>query len=412
MTTPPEPSSESTSATPAAGDASGQGRFSRQLLALILGQISLHACATGLRLAAPLQALHQGQSAMAIGILLALFAIGPVALAMPAGRMADRHGYHRPLYIAVGLALCGGVAATLSSHYLAMCLAALLAGAGANIGMITIQHRAGSMAGDNVERIRIFSWLGLAPALSNVIGPVAAGVLIDLAGFRVAFGFLTLLPLAALAWSRWVPREKPQRAAASRTDKASVQGGGTTRRSLELLRTPAMRRLLLVNCLLSASWDVHTFALPILGHERGLSASEIGAVLGLFAFAVAMVRLLIPLLSNRLSEAQVLTGAMLSAGAILAVYPLAHQGWSMALAATFLGMALGAVQPMIMSKLHQISPANRHGEAIGLRSAVISLSSSVLPLLFGLLGATIGASSLFWLMAAAVGSGSLRARRL
>ena len=71
--------------------------FPRPLLALILGQISLHSCMAGVRMAAPLQALDQGRSEWSVGVLMALFALGPIALALPAGRMADRHGYHRPL---------------------------------------------------------------------------------------------------------------------------------------------------------------------------------------------------------------------------------------------------------------------------------------------------------------------------
>ena len=51
-----------------------------------------------------------------------------------------------------------------------------------------------------------------------------------------------------------------------------------------------MRRLLLVNWLLSTSWDLHGFLLPILGHERSCRASAIGTILGAFAFAVAGVR--------------------------------------------------------------------------------------------------------------------------
>ncbi len=94
--------------TPAGAD---QARFPRVLLALILGQICLHACMTGLRMAAPLQALRQGHSEWAVGVVLALFALAPIALAMPAGRMADRHGYHRPIHFAIGMATIGGVVA-------------------------------------------------------------------------------------------------------------------------------------------------------------------------------------------------------------------------------------------------------------------------------------------------------------
>ena len=50
--------------------------------------------------------------------------------------------------------------------------------------------------------------------------------------------------------------------------------------------------------------------LPVLGHERGMSASAIGAILGLFAAAVAAVRLVVPVLAHRLREERVLGVAM------------------------------------------------------------------------------------------------------
>ncbi|CAG1017733.1 hypothetical protein BURC_02417 [Burkholderiaceae bacterium] len=373
------------------------------MLALILGQISLHSCMAGVRMAAPLQALEQGHGEWAVGVLMALFALGPIALALPAGRMADRHGYHRPLYLAVALSLAGGVIAAATSHYVAICIAALLTGAGSNIGLITIQRTAGRMASDATERMRVFSWLGLAPALANLVGPVTAGVLIDVAGFRAAFAALMLMPLAALFWSRRVPVEAPPSAA----DNAA-----RPRTSWDLFKLPAMRRLLLVNWLLSTSWDVHNFVLPILGHERGLSASAIGAILGLFALAVAGVRLVIPLMAHRLTASQVLAGAMLWVAAVFAAYPFVHSAWLMALCAALLGLALGSVQPMVMSTLHHITPRERHGEAIAVRSMTINISSTVMPLLFGVAGVAVGASALFWLMSLAVGAGSMPARRI
>ena len=131
------------------------------------------------------------------------------------------------------------------------------------------------------------------------------------------------------------------------------------RSSLDLLRTPGMLRLLLVNWLVASSWDMHTFLVPILGHERGFSASAIGFVLGAFALAVSAVRVVIPLLAHHLREAQVLAGAMLLTAAVFCLYPWAAQAWQMAVLATTLGVALGAVQPMVMSTLHQITPHER-----------------------------------------------------
>jgi len=173
-----------------------------------------------------------------------------------------------------------------------------------------------------------------------------------------------------------------------------------------------MRRLLLVNWLLSSSWDVHSFVVPILGHERGFSASAIGAVLGGFAISVSLIRLAIPLLAHRVREGTVLTGAMLATGAIFGLYPLVQSAWTMATCAVLLGFALGSVQPMILSSLHHITPHDRHGEAIALRSMTINLSSATMPLMFGLAGSAIGAATLFWVMGAAVAAGGYPARRI
>jgi MFS family permease len=387
--------------TPAAADPS------RTLIALIVGQICLHSCMAGVRLAAPLLALRQGHSAWAVGILLGLFAVAPILLALPAGRLADRHGYHRPLRLAVALAVGGGLLALLSTalaqgEFVLLCAAATLTGAGSNVGLITIQRTAGRTARDATGLRRVFSWLGVAPALSNVVGPVLAGVLIDLGGFPAAFAAMALLPLLSLWWARRVPQETPP-------PRTAEQG---RRSSWELLHTPGLRRLLMVNWLLSASWDVHTFVVPILGHERGFSASAIGTVLGVFAAAVALIRLLIPLLARRLREAQVLVAAMLATGLVFAAYPFVRSAWMMGVCAVLLGLALGAVQPMIMTTLHQITPHDRHGEAIALRSMTINFSSAVMPLMFGLAGAALGAAALFWVMGALVAAGSLQARRI
>ena len=377
------------------------------LIALIVGQICLHSCMTGVRMAAPLQALRQGHAEWAVGVLMGLFAVAPVALALPAGRLADRHGYHGPMWLAVALSVAGGMIAVLSAwsgadHFFVLCVAAMFTGAGANIGLIAILRTAGRTARDGTELKRVFSWLGLAPALSNALGPVLAGSLIDLGGFRAAYAALALLPLAGLWWARRVPVETPPPRPA--TEKRPS--------SWDLLRTPGLRRLLLVNWLLSASWDAHAFVVPILGHERGFSASAIGIVLGAFASAVAGVRLVIPVLAHRLRESQVLFGAMLFTAAVFGVYPLVRSASLMVVCAMLLGLALGSVQPMIMTTLHQITPPDRHGEAIALRSMTINFSSATMPLLFGLAGAALGAASLFWLMGAALAAGSFQARRL
>jgi len=120
----------------------------------------------------------------------------------------------------------------------------------------------------------------------------------------------------------------------------------------------------------------------------------------------------VPVLAHRLRESSVLSAAMLATGAVFAVYPLVRSAWAMAGCAVLLGLALGAVQPMIMTMLHQLTPHERHGQALALRSMTINFSSAMMPLVFGMVGAALGATTLFWIMGAMVWAGSTQARRL
>jgi MFS family permease len=380
----------------------------RVLAALVVGQLGVHSAMAGLRMAAPLQTLREGYSAWAVGLLLALFAAAPVLLALHAGRLADRLGYHRPVYAAVALTVAGALLALGSTfvvgdgHFALLCAAGMATGAGANMGMLTIQRTAGLAARDSTERVRIFSWLGVAPSFSNVIGPVATGFMIDAFGFRAAYALLLLMPLATLLSARLVPHIAPAGA-------AGVVAGRT---AWDLMRAPGMKRLLAVNWLLSMCWDVHTFAVPVLGYERGFNAATIGLILGTFTLSVTLVRMAIPWVAHRLSETQVLRVAMAATGVVFALYPLAPKPWAMGALAALLGITLGSVQPMVMSMLHHLTPDKRHGEALAFRSMAINLSSTLMPLIFGATGTLVGAGVLFWVVGAAVAGGSRLARRL
>ena len=384
----------------------GAGLPARTIFALVAGQLGVHAAMAGLRLAAPLQALREGHSAWSVGLLLALFAGAAVLSALHAGRLADRHGYHRPMALSVAVTVLGMLCALGSTwapegwRFALLCLAAAATGMGTNTGMLTIQRTAGHAAGSATERVRIFSWLGVAPSFSNVVGPVAAGLMIDVAGFAAAYALLLALPLITLVSARQVPRQAPWGSDAEQ------------HAAWDLLRLPDFRRLLWVNGLLAMCWDVHTFAVPVLGHERGFSASTIGLILGAFTLAVTLVRLAIPLLAHRLREAVVVRTAMVGCGVVFVLYPLAPSPLWMGVCAVLLGLALGCTQPMVMSLLHDLTPGQRHGEALALRSMIINASSTALPLLFGASGALVGAAALFWAAGGAVGAGSWLARRL
>lgn len=375
-----------------------------ELARLILAQVCLHACMAGTRMAAPLLALREGYSPAAVGVLLALFALTQVFLALPAGRYADRHGLKRPIGYSVVAAMLGAGMAVAFPVFPVLCLAALLTGGATGVAVISLQRHVGRAAAGALQLRRVFSWLSIGPAVSNFIGPFAAGLLIDHAGaapnsttgYRAAFFLMAVLPLAC--WLLVRPtRELPP---------VVVPPGSAPASAWDLLRDPAFRRLMLVNWFLSSCWDVHTFVVPVLGFEKGISASVIGSILGAFAVAAAAIRMLMPLLAAHLREWRVLVGAMLMTAVLFGIYPFMGTALGMGVCSVLLGFALGTVQPMIMSMLHQITPEARHGEALGLRLMAINASSVVMPMLFGTLGAVIGIAGVFWATGAVVGAGA------
>lgn len=378
------------------------------LARLIAGQVCLHAAMAGTRMASPLLALKLGYGALEVGSLLALFSLMQVFLAIPAGRYADRHGLKRPVGIALLFAVSGALLAVLWPRFEVLCLTALCMGGATGAASIALQRHVGRAAHDATELKRVFSWLAIGPAISNFFGPVAAGLLIDHAGvwlggtaadnngFRVAFLFMALLPLLTWVWIRNTQELPP----------VQHPEGMPKPQVWHLLREPGMRRLLLVNWLLSSCWDVHTFVVPVLGHERAFSASVIGAILGSFAVAATCIRVVMPLLAAHLKEWVVVSCAMLITALLFGIYPLMHTPLTMGFCSVLLGLALGSVQPMIMSTLHQITPHALHGQALGLRLMSINLSSVLMPLLFGTAGMVVGVSVVFWTVGAAVGIGS------
>ena len=85
-----------------------------------------------------------------------------------------------------------------------------------------------------------------------------------------------------------------------------------------LFRNRHLKRVFIVNALLSMAWDLHTFFIPIYGATIGLSASRIGMILAAFAAATFAVRLMMPWIARRASEFEVLTAALFVAALCVA----------------------------------------------------------------------------------------------
>lgn len=379
---------------------SPQASVRSTFVAVVAALVCVHASMAATRVTASLLVLHQGRPAWMVGALMSLFSVAPLGLALWAGRQADRHGLHRTLGIGVLMGFAGAALAVLSQHPVALALAALATGGAISVAAVGVQRQAGRMASHPADLKRVFSWVALGPALSNALAPVAVGLLIDHVSYRAGFVLAALLPLLAWWAARRVPREPVAAGAPTGVGAPAVAAG--RRSAWDLLRHPSVRALIVVNLALSSCWDAHSFAIPVIGHAREMSASGIGLVLGGFATAATGVRLLISRWADRLDERRALRGAMVLATLTCGVYAWLPGLGGMLLGSAVLGLALGSVQPMVLAMLHQATPDDRQGEALGLRMLAVNLVTVVMPGLFGLLAEAVGPAAPLLLMGTVV----------
>jgi MFS family permease len=377
------------------------------ILARIIAIVVLtHMAFVSARMTGSLYALANKASTFTVGAILSLFALVPMLIAVRAGRWLDAVGPWRPTLIGV-LLMLGGLLLPAAFPYATadvapLLVAAALIGTGSTLTMLSVQQLVGERADPN-HRAAVFSWLALGASISGFAGPVVSGLLIDSFGHRVTFAVMVGVVLMALALL-WANR-------ALLPVREGKVTGPEPMHPFELLKHTELRRVLITTGLISMSWDLQTFVVPVHGTRVGLSASQIGFVLGCFAVATFSIRLAMPWLSRRFTEWQVLTYTLLNTSVVFLLFPLFSSLAPLMVVAFLLGLGLGAAQPNVMSLLHSRSPEGRVGEALGLRTTIMNSSHVVLPLVFGAFGSVLGAAAMLWAMAALVGAGGSAALR-
>lgn len=362
-----------------------------------------HTAFVGSRMTVSLHAIQLGASPFTVGLLMSLYAMVPMLLALSVGRSIDRVGAFRPLtWCAATLAL----AVTMPFVWpaiIGLCVTATLIGTSFLVYHMALNTLVGAMGGPE-NRATNFSWLALSFSISGFAGPMIAGFAIDATSHGVAMLILALFPALALIPLHYLRKSVPE------SKRESAAPG--ERRVGDLLKNQKLRPAFAASLLLSMGWDLYSFLMPVYGSRVGLSASEIGVIMGFFAAATFAVRILMPVFSRRLREWTVIFTSMLVAGTAYALFPLATNGTTLMALSFLLGLGLGASQPMIMSLLYSASPPGRQGEVVGVRTTLLNGSHTFLPLAMGALGAALGMMPVFWSMAGVLVCGGWYARRM
>ena len=338
-----------------------------------------------------LYAIQLEASPAAIGLLIALYGLGPVLLSVQAGKVCDRFGTYWPIVLGSGGLAVGFVIPWLFPGLNVLYLSAIVLGAALVFINIAIQNLVASF-GAVEDRTRNVSLQSLAVSLGALLGPLLIGFSIDHRGHVATFLYLTLIVAAScVAWvacRRKIPH--------SGTAPKSAPTGGVR----ELLGQPRLRRIMIMSGLVVAGVDLYTFYMPIYGHSIDLSATMIGVILGAHAAANLVVRSFLPQLVRRWGEERVMTASMVLAGTTFLLFPFAGQVTFLLLLSFTLGLVLGVGQPLSLVMTYNRAPPGRTGEALGMRFTVVNVTHMVIPVAAGTIGAALGVVTVFYANAA------------
>lgn len=364
---------------------------------------------SGGRVSGSLFALSVGSPELVVGLFMAMFSVLPTLAAMSIGRWVDRIGALPVMRVGVLAVLVGASVPVLWLSVPSLFVMAVLIGFGFNAMSVAGQHTVGAMAqGKTAEqRLRNFGWYALGHSASSALGPFISGLLIDHVGFRAAFATMAGFTCVAC----WLVFKRLHTLPAAAKSETTDDAESKPQAWHDLLAAPELRRIYYVGMALACTWDLFIVMLPVLGTRLGFSASVIGTVFSLFAVGTFVSRALMPWLSTRFREWQIMRAAMAMIALVFVVLPWASAATAFMLLGFLFGASVGFSQPNMLSLLHAAAPTGRGGEALGLRSLVGNGSSVLIPIAFGFAVGPFGVAPLLWAGAALISSALPAAHR-
>lgn len=379
-----------------ADDGSGPVR-GRELRGLIAFGMAI-ACVHAVRPTASYKTLELGGTAASVGIVAASYAVLSALAAVPLGRSIDRRGSRSFVVGGIVLLAGGAVLSGLAPSVAVLAVAQSFLGLGQISAAIAFQTITAHDHAD--DRDRGFARLTVAASIGQLLGPAAAGGLLErsagggsaawlASGTATVFGIAAAVALASVAVA-WRTGSGP----------ATVEPAGTGRQSARtpvrsIVRRPGMLQALITSITVLTALDLLIAYLPVLGEARGIGPGSVGILLSLRAAAGLASRVSMSVLIRWLGRRRLLLGAMTAAGISMLVVALSPLVWGIGAAIAMVGFGLGLGSPMTMAWVSERAPANGRGTALAVRMTGNRVGQVLVPAAVGGLAAVLGPGAVF-----------------
>ncbi|MEE1752479.1 MFS transporter [Streptomyces sp. SP18CS02] len=357
------------------------------------------------------RALALGADERAVGVIAGVYALLPLFAAVPLGRRTDR-GRCAPL-LPLGVVLISGGCALSGTAGSLSWMAAWSGVMGLGhlcfvIGAQSLVARQSAPA----EQDRNFGHFTIGASLGQLVGPIAAGLLVSggdgAMGRTSALALVVAAGVAAVALTslrRIEHRADPGARDAERTAKVPVH---------RILRTRGVPGGIFISLAVLSATDILTAYLPVVGEHRSIAPATIGLLLSLRAAATIACRLVMTPMIRLLGRTALLTTTCLLAGLLCAGIALPVPVWALALMLAGLGFCLGVGQPLSMTTVVRAAPADARSTALALRLTGNRLGQVAAPAAAGLIAGVAGTAAPFVmlgaLLLAAAGLGARQGR--
>jgi MFS family permease len=335
----------------------------------------------------PLLALRFGVGAGGIGLLVAAAAVLPLLLAVPIGTAVDRWGARRIM----ALSFAGTAVVMLpmvAQPSLTWLVVAYVVGSALQNGFIIgAQALIAALGAEGRSREVAYGWWTTAMAAGQVVGPIAAGLLLDRLGVRPAFvGVFASLALAVAFML----------AVRTRGRSETFVPPFRWRAATALLRDRTVGIAVLTSTAAVWAMTIHATFLPVHLESLAMSAVTIGVLLSLRSAAAVVIRPVMPqviaLLGGRERTVVYTLVALVVGLAGVIVHP---SPWLIGLWVVLFGAGHGLSQPISMVMVADRVAARERGAALGVRLMLNRSAQVLAPLAFVWVAGGIGLQALF-----------------
>ena len=331
-------------------------------------------------IAVPLNALDLGATPLLVGFFASVPFFFPLVAAIPTGTLVTRIGGKKVILIgALGL-IAGPGAFLLIGGYSGIVVAQVVIGMSHLIMVVAAQTIIASLGtGKRLEQY--FGWYAFSLSGAQLVGPLVAGFLIDYTG-SLALPFYAMMATAVLSIvSGLFVSGRDGRNPSARKSSVGFRAQWTVLQSNQRVQ---LSIIVTVGAMFAIG--AHANFLPVYLEALDISATTIGALVSLRAFASMAIRPVmspfVSLLGGR-AVALVLMLTLLATG--LGFTGFTANVWLLGTLAVLVGIGTGVAQPLSVVVLAEGVEDDQRPGALGMRLMCNRGAQLVAPLLLGVL---------------------------